>query len=825
MTTMHTLRIVAITTACLAAAGAAVDAAALSRQTPAVARPSQPAAAAAVAAGMSAEAAKAALDRYCVGCHNTRTKAGDLVLQDIQTDRLSPRAEAWEKVVRKLRIGAMPPPGNPKPDDATRVALMAMLEEDLDREAAAAPDPGHHVVHRLNRTEYTNAVRDLLAVSIEKMDLLPPDDSGYGFDNVADVLSISPGLLERYILAARKVARLAVGDPTLRPTVESYTLPYLSLVQDERMSERLPLGTRGGLVMRHQFPLDGDYRIRLRLQRNAQALGNRVRGMAEESQIEVRVDGARVKTFTVGGARPKGGYADPGARDPDAGLEFSLPVTAGAHEVGVAFLNWTDVVEGVGPSHIPPSSDGYASVTDGAPSTGRIKAAIDTVEIAGPFNPGAGNGSPSRKRIFTCRPAAGAEEACARKIFAGLARRAYRRPVLAVDLRPLMDAFQQGRAARGTFDAGIQFGLERLLADPDFLLRVEKEPAGLKPGTPYRVDDVALASRLSFFLWSTIPDEELLTLAAQGRLRNKAVLEQQVTRMLRDERSASLVTNFFGQWLTLRTLASQRPDTKAFPEFDENLRRGFQEETELFLRSQVAEDRPAIELLTANYTFVNERLARHYGIPHVRGSHFRRVAYPDDRRAGLFGHGSILTVTSYAHRTSPVLRGAWILRNVLGVPPPPPPANVPPFPESDGKSQPRTVRERMEQHRKNPVCAACHGQMDPLGFAFENFDAIGQWRTQESSNPIDASGTFPGGGVKFSGPVDFRAGLIGFKPLFLSTLTQKLLTYAVGRGVDYHDQPAIRQIMREADVGGTRWSDLVMAVVKSMPFQMRRAEG
>ncbi len=778
-----------------------------------------------VTLAMAPEAVKATVDRYCVGCHNTRTKAGDLVLQDIQTDRLSPRAAAWEKVVRKLRIGSMPPPGNPRPDDATRSALVATLENGLDQEAAAAPDPGLHVVHRLNRTEYTNAIRDLLAVSIEQLDLLPADDSGYGFDNVADVLTMSPGLLERYVLAARKIARVAVGDPTLRPTVESYRLPYLTLLQDERMSNDLPAGTRGGLLVRHQFPLDGDYKIRLRLQRHAQALGNRVRGLAEKSQIDVRIDGERVKTFAVGGAKPAGAYAEPGAGEPDAGLEFTLPVKAGLHAVGVAFLDWTDVVEGVGPLRIPPSSDGFASVTDTSAGGGKVKSAIDTMDIAGPFNGHPSDDSPSRRRIFVCKPVSGGEDVCARRIFTGLARRAYRRSVTQADVKPLMEAFASGRAARGTFDAGVQWGLERLLSDPDFLVRVEKQPAGVKAGTPYRVDDVALASRLSFFLWSTIPDEELLTLATQGRLRDRAVLEGQVARMLRDPRASALVTNFFGQWLTLRTLAGQRPDTKALPEFDENLRRSFQEETELFLKAQFAEDRPVMELLTANYTFVNERLARHYGIPYVRGSHFRRVAYPDDRRAGILGHGSILTVTSYAHRTSPVLRGAWILRNILGVPPPPPPANVPPFPETKGGEAPRTVRERMEQHRRNPVCAACHGQMDPLGFAFENFDAIGQWRTIDGTSPIDPSGSFPGGGVKFSGPVDFRAGLVGFRELFLSTMTQKFLTYALGRGVEYQDQPAVRQIMRDAEKGGLRWSSLVMAVVRSMPFQMRRAEG
>lgn len=783
------------------------------------------AARAAVNVEMTSADAKATVDKYCVGCHNSRTKAGDLVLQGIETTTLSSHAEAWEKVIRKLRIGAMPPPGNPSPDAPARAALIAMLERGLDREADAAPDPGHHVVHRLNRTEYTNAVRDVLGVSIDNLDLLPPDDSGYGFDNVADVLSMSPGLLERYLLAARKIARIAVGDVTIRPTVESYQLPYLTLLQEERMSEDLPAGTRGGLAVRHQFPLDGDYTIRLRLQRHAQALGNRVRGLAERSDIEVRLDGVRVKMFSVGGSSEKGGYAQAGQRDPDSDLHVTVPVTAGVHIIGVAFPGSTDVIEGVGPSRIPPSSDGYASVTDTSAATGRVKTAIDTVEVSGPFNGRTSDASPSRRKIFRCRPTtAASEDACATRIFSALARHAYRRPVTRADVAALMEVYQRGRSAKGSFDTGIQWGLERLLTDPDFLLRVERQPSGAKPGSPYRIDDIGLASRLSFFLWSTVPDEELLTVASEGRLKNPVVFAQQVSRLLHDERAQALITNFFGQWLTLRSLATQRPDTKAFPDFDENLRRAFQQETDLFLRAQFIEDRPVMELLTANYTFVNERLARHYGIPYVRGSHFRRVAYPDDRRAGVLGHGSILTVTSYAHRTSPVLRGAWILRNVLGVPPPPPPANVPPFPENDGKSQPKTVRERMEQHRRNPVCAACHGQMDPLGFAFENFDAVGQWRTMDANTPIDASGTFPGGSVKFAGPTEFRQRLINYQELFLSTLTQRLLTYALGRGVDYKDQPAIRQIMREADKGGMRWSSLVMAVAKSMPFQMRRAE-
>jgi hypothetical protein len=778
----------------------------------------------------STEAAGTAIEQYCVGCHNDRRKAGDLVLEHADLAQAGTHPEIWEKVIRKLRIGAMPPAGMPSPDAPLREGLISALEARLDAHALARPDPGRTVVHRLNRVEYANAVRDLLAVDIRNLDLLPPDDSGYGFDNVADVLSLSPGLLERYLIAARTIARIALGDPGLRPSVQTYALPYLTLVQEDRMNDDLPPGSRGGLTIQHEFPLDGMYSIRLHLQRHAQAFGSDIRGLAEESQIEVRLDGERVSTFIVGGDTIKrnGGFqpeaADSPSKTADAGLEVRLPISAGVHRISVDLLKRAWAIEGFGPSRLPPASDGFAAVKDTTVGSGKVLSGIDSVDVGGPYGGKVPMDSPSRRRIFVCRPTPDTETVCARRIIASLARRAYRRPVSREEVDDLLGVFQRGRAT-GTIDTGLQWVLERLLTWPDFLVRIERDPRDAMPGTAYHISDIELASRLSFFLWSSIPDDELLRVAISDRLHDEATLAQQVRRMVQDDRFEAFLTNFFGQWLSLRTAAAQRPDPKAFPDFDENLRDAFLRETSLFLDSQVRGDRPVLELLTANYTFVNERLARHYGIPYVRGSHFRRITYPDDRRAGVLGQGSVLTATSYAHRTSPVVRGAWILTNLLGVPPPPPPANVPPFPENDGHGKPRSVRERMEQHRRNPVCAACHGQMDPIGFALENFDAIGRWRTLDAGVPIDASGTFPGGDIKFAGPAQFRDGMVRLRAAFLSTLTQKLVTYAVGRGVEFSDMPAVRQILRSsASSGEPRWSALLLAVVRSAPFQMRRAE-
>jgi hypothetical protein len=734
---------------------------------------------------------------------------------------VSHNPEAWEKVVRKLRAGVMPPAGMPRPDRAGYHSVIGFLETGLDRAAVATPNPGRPVLHRLNRNEYANAIRDLLALDVDGKSLLPGDDSGYGFDNIADVLKVSPGLLDRYLSAAQKIARVAIGDSTMRPTVATYKVPYLVLRQDERVSEDLPFGSRGGVAIRHYFPLDGEYAIKMRLQRKEFNAGAEIRGLDVKNQIDLRLDGARVKLFTLD-VRAYGTvdtYEDHG----DDGLEIRVPVKAGTRVIGITFPKTTWYVEGVVPSLLPAGSNAYASGKKSDLSYGKIESGVDQVDIAGPFDARVADDTASRRQIFVCRPTAPKdEEPCAKKILSTLARSAYRRPAMDEDVQTLLGFYRSGRS-NSDFDAGIRRALERLLTDPDFLFRVQRDPANVAPGAVYRIDDFELASRLSFFLWSSIPDDQLLDLAGHSKLKDPVVLEQQVRRMLGDARSKALVNNFFGQWLYLRNIPTAARDSKEFPDWDENLREAFQRETELFLESQLREDRSATELLTANYTFVNERLARHYGIPNMYGNQFRRVTFSDDRRGGLLGQGSVLTVTSYANRTSPVFRGKWLLENILGTPPPPPPPNVPPFPEADGKSQPTSVRARMEEHRKNPVCASCHSMLDPMGFALENFDAIGAWRTTEASAPIDASGALPDGS-KFDGPATFRKALLANREAFMLTLTEKLLTYSLGRGAEYYDMPAVRAITREAASSDDRWSALILSLVKSMPFQMRRAE-
>ena len=762
---------------------------------------------------------RALLDQYCVTCHNQRRKAGDLMLDKLDLAQAGANAEVWEKVLRKLRTGMMPPAGMPRPDAAGYGSFVSWLETTLDHAAAGVPNPGRPAVHRLNRLEYANAVRDLLAIEVDGRSLLPADDAGYGFDNIADALSVSPGLLERYLAAAEKISSLAMGDPTIDSNVETYTLPYMGLLQDDRMSDDLPAGSRGGIAIRHYFPLDGEYLISVRLQKEPQF--SVVRGLDVTEQLDVRLDGARVKAFTME-ARTA---IDPSkqAEDPaDAGLNVRLRVKAGMRVVGVTLFRRNWYMESVGPERLPAASFAFAGGTRSDTSRGKQSMGVDSVKIEGPFNGTTPEDTASRRRILVCRPASPkGETPCASRILGTLARRAYRRPASGADVDRLMRHYTAGRA-RGSFDAGIQRALEALLVDPEFLFRMEADPANVAPGAIYRLSDLELASRLSFFLWSSIPDDELLDVAAHGRLKAPGVMEQQVRRMLRDSRSKALMTNFFGQWLWLRNMANARPDAKEFPEFDDSLRAAFQRETDLFLESQVREDHSVLELLTADYSFVNEQLARHYGIPYVYGSHFRRVTLPADRR-GLLGQGAILTVTSYPNRTSPVVRGKWLLDTLLGAPPPPPPPDVPPFPENTGSSQPLTVRERMEQHRKNPVCAACHAQLDPLGFALENFNAVGQWRATEANAPVDASGSLPSG-QKFNGPSEFRAALLGHRDAFTINLTTKLLTYGLGRGVEYYDMPAVRQIMRQAAPQDYRWSSLIVGIATSQPFQMRRAK-
>ncbi len=745
-------------------------------------------------AAADAATTRAALDRYCVACHNARSLTAGLALDGVDPARVADDAAVWEKVLRKLRTRMMPPSPRPRPDAATYAALVTYLETALDRAAEADPDPGRPAVQRLNRAEYANAVRDLLALDVDAQTLLPADDSGYGFDNIGDVLSVSPGLLERYLLAAAKISRQAVGDPTLRPTTAVYRTSPL-LAQDGRASEDLPFGSRGGLAVRHHFPLDAEYVIRVALRGRARA------GHA----LEVRLDRERVQRFDLGERAP---------------LDVRVTVAAGTRLLGVSFVEALErSLPRDGRPPPPPITSFAFTLYPNDPS-------VERVEVVGPYAGRTPADTASRRAIFTCHPDTPEDEtACAGRIVSSLARRAYRRPVTDADTAPLLAAWEAGRR-EGGFEDGVRWAIEALLVSPKFLFRVEQAPAEAAPGAPYRIRDLDLASRLSFFLWSSIPDDELVDLAARGRLREPGVLERQVRRMLDDARAGALVENFAGQWLYLRNLRSIAPDATRFPEFDDNLRDALRQETELFVGSQIREDRGVLDLLGADYTFVNERLARHYGMPDVYGSHFRRVSYRDDRRAGLLGHGSLLTVTSYPHRTSPVLRGKWLLENLLGAPPPPPPPDIPELDEPGGRAAPATMRERMAQHRASPACATCHAKIDPLGFALENFDAVGRWRAREdgAGAPIDASGALPDG-APFDGPAAFRDALLRepWATELATTVTEKLLTYALGRGLEHYDAPAVRRILRDAEPGGYRWSSLLLGIVESVPFQMQRA--
>jgi hypothetical protein len=748
-----------------------------------------------------------------------------MVLEGKDLNEVSADPETWERVIRKLRAGTMPPSGRPRPEAEVLTAFVEGLETDLDAAAAAAPNPGRSGVHRLNRVEYANTIRDLLALEIDSEALLPPDTASLGFDNIADALSVSPGLMERYMIAAQTVSRLAVGDASMPPAATIYPLSFF-LMQDERMGEDLPFGSRGGLAVDHYFPLDGEYAMQIRLQRSVVNLGGGIRGLDEVEYIDVRLDGELVTRFTIGGNDDekvwRGPYQETDVqRFADDALTVRFPAKAGQRTLAVTFESDRWMQEGVGITRLPVASYGFASGRISSPTEGKIEMGIEQVEIRGPFNGSTPASTPSRDRIFACVPtAASEEEACARTIFSQLARRAYRRPVTDVDVDPLVALYRTGRE-EGTFDTGIQWALERMLVDPDFLFRVEQDPAEVD-GAMYRISGLELASRLSFFLWSSIPDEPLLEAAVRGDLSAPAELERQVQRMLADRKSSALVDGFFDQWLSQRTLATKRPDLLEFPEFDENLRGAFLRETELFLETQLQEDRSIKELLTADYTFVNQRLAEHYGIPDVYGPRFRRVPMPAERQIGVLGQGSVLTVTAYENRTSPVTRGKFMLANVLGVIPPAPPANVPPFPEAEHGEAPPSVRARMEQHRQNPVCAACHQMLDPLGFAFENFDAIGGWRTMDGTTAIDASGALPSG-VEFDGAREFLSGVLE-TDAFIGLVTEKLLTYALGRGVEHYDMPVVRQLTRDVADEDYRWSSLVLGIVQSQPFQMRRSE-
>jgi hypothetical protein len=746
------------------------------------------------------------LDTYCVTCHTQRAKergAVPIALDNTDISNPAAHAELWEKVIRKLRAGVMPPPGSPRPSAADVQNLISSLESSLDRAAGAKPDPGRPLIHRLNRAEYANAVRDLLDLNIDAAALLPPDDAAFGFDNMSEALGFSPLLQERYVAAAMKLGALAVGDPHVSAAGETYRIRQ-DLSQDQHI-EGLPLGTTGGAQVRHNFPLDGDYEFQARLYRTNL---NIVRGLDSPHQIEFTLDGQRLHVAVIGGNQDlEALFQRPTETGDavDARLRFRAPVKAGPHVVTVAFLQEPQTA---GPGRLQRY---LRSSVDNFDWSGQPH--IQTVAITGPFDALGAGDTPSRRRIFICRPASGADErACARKIVTTLARRAYRRPVSAADEQRIMSFYDAGRRD-GNFDSGIEAAVQRILASPQFILRIERDPAA---GVAHGVSDIELASRVSFFLWSSIPDDELLRVAAEGRLKRTAVLEQEVRRMLADPKSSAIVDNFAGQWLRLRNVPNVLPNSDLFPDFDDNLRQSFRRETELFFDSMIREDRSVLDLLNADYSFVNERLARHYGIPGIYGSRFRRVTITDPARRGLLGQGSILAVTSHAERTSPVLRGKWILENIVGLPVPPPPPDVPQLkPPAEGE-KPRTMREQMIEHRVNPACASCHKVMDPVGFALENFDAVGAWRE------IDASGELADG-TRVNGVVELRQALTRNPELFVGTLTEKLLTYALGRGLDYKDMPAVRKIVRAAAADNYRFSGIVMGIVRSTPFQMRMA--
>jgi len=746
------------------------------------------------------------VDQYCVTCHNQRLKTGGLTLDTLDLSNVPKDAVTWEKVIRKLRAGAMPPATAKRPNQATSHSLVAWLEGQLDAAAAAHPNPGDPVLHRLNRAEYANAIREVLDLEIDVAALLPPDDSAYGFDNISDALGVSPSLQERYLSAAMKIGALAVGDTNVSPASSTYRIRQ-DLSQYQHL-EGMPLGTIGGTQVRYNFPLDGEYLLQAQLYRTNL---NIVRGLDLPHQVEFTVDGQRVHLAHLGGKEDLASlFEKPTVTgdEVDARLRIRVPVKAGPRMVTVAFVQDPAVET---PARLQPY---LRSSVDNFDWSGRPH--LQLLSITGPFSATGPGDTPSRRRIFSCHSA---NDACAKQILATLIRRAYRQPASEADLRVAMSFYESGKREDG-FEAGIEMALQRILASPKFLFRFERDPDNVPPGGVYRISGLELASRLSFFLWSSIPDDELLKVASDGSLKNPAVMNRQVKRMLADPRAEALVTNFAGQWLHLRNLRNFAPNSDEFPDFDENLRQSLQRETEMLFDSVMHEDRNAMDLLTADYTFVNERLARHYGIPDIYGSRFRRITITDDARKGLLGQGSILAVTSHAERTSPVLRGKFVLENVLGMPVPPPPPDVPQLKGNQEGDKPRTMREQMAEHRANAVCASCHKVMDSIGFALENFDAVGAWRTEEAGGPIDASGELSDG-TKVDGVVALRNSILSRPDVFVGTMTEKLLTYALSRGLDYRDMPSVRAIVRDAAHDNYRFSSLILGVVHSTPFQMR----
>ena len=767
---------------------------------------------------LTPDAERALVDKYCVTCHNARLKTGGLVLDKDTVDltRVADRADVWEKVIRKVHGRMMPPQGMPRPDEATIDAFAASLETSIDRVALGKPNPGRSPLHRLNRSEYAAAVRDVLALDIDATSLLPADDEANGFDNIADVLKVSPSLLEQYLRAARTVSALAVGDRKTTPVGVVYRVPPDRSQEDH--IEGLPLGTRGGILIHHNFPVDATYELNVVLLQN---IVGYVPGLEWPHELEISLDGERVFLAEVGGPQDNT-LSDTNLaltkETLDKRLRTRLAVKAGPHDVGVTFLrkNSSQSDEPLQPF----TRNLDLQDMNGVPT-------INFMQVTGPFDVTGSGEPPSRKRIFVCEPesrrssadVAASELGCAKRILTTVARHAYRRPVTDADSADLMRFFEAGRT-RGSFDTGIEESLAFVLASPKFLFRAEPDPPQIATGATYVVPDIEFASRLSFFLWSTVPDDELINVAASGRLHEPATLERQVRRMLADPKSKALVDNCAAQWLFLRNLLSFIPDSDEFPNWDDNLRQAMRTETSLFFESIMREDRNVLDLLTADYTFVNQRLAKHYGIPGVYGSQFRRVKIADENRRGLLGQGSVLAVTSYPNRTSVVLRGKYILENILGTPPPSPPAAVPPLKETGDDGKPASLRTLMERHRATPACATCHRVMDPLGFSLENFDATGRWRVKEAAGVVDASGQLADG-TPVDGPVALRKALLKHPEQFVRTMTEKMLTYALGRGLEYYDMPVVRQIARDAASQNYRFSSIVLGIVNSTPFQKK----
>jgi hypothetical protein len=745
-------------------------------------------------------------DQYCVVCHNDELKSGGLSIARLNPSHPERNPAEWEKVIVKLRAGMMPPSGMPRPDAAAIDTFAASLEKALDNASAAHPNPGSPALHRLNRFEYANSVHDLLDVDIDPAAYLPADDMSHGFDNMAEVLNVSPTLMEGYVRAAGKISRMALGDPGMKPIVETYHVP--STLSQTRHIEGAPFGTRGGIVAHHIFPADGEYsfRISLYFTTNTLVFGTLQKG----EQIDVAVNGERVALLDFNPAMK----VDDDLRTPP------IKVKSGPQTISAVFIQRASgPVDDLLAPYEHSLGDLFAGRTQGITALPHVR----DLGIDGPYRVTGVSDTPSRQRIFVCRPVSASEELpCARRILSALATQAYRRPLDDTDLEDLLSAYQGGRNG-GSFETGIRQALQLILANPQFVFRFERTPPNVEPGANYSISELELASRLSYFLWSSAPDRELLDLASRRQLRQPEVLEAQVKRMLADKRAEALATSFAGQWLALRNLDDAQPDLFLYPNFSRNLLQSMRRETELFFESIVREDRSVTDLLTADYTYVDEALAKLYGIPNVEGERFRRVTVTDENRRGLLGQASILSVTSYANRTSPVVRGKWVMDTLLGAPPPKPPANVPPLKENTAGAKPLSVRARLEEHRSNATCAACHKMMDPIGFALENFDALGAWRWNDSGFPVNATGQLVDG-TKVNGPARLRRALEGHSEAFIRNLTEKLLTYALGRGIEYYDKPAVRAIDREAAHNGNRFSSFVLGIVRSTPFQMRRAE-